>query len=67
MNSSAISTPAPVPMALPEAPNTACVVVSFPATALIRRNAASMLTTAFSICSTIWENEVGTMVPCAWK
>ena len=39
MNSSAISTPAPVPMALPEAPNTACVVVSFPATALIRRNA----------------------------
>lgn len=22
-----------------------------------------MLTTAFSICSTIWENEVGTMVP----
>ena len=34
MNSSAISTPALVPMALPEAPNTACVVVSFPANRL---------------------------------
>ena len=67
IKSRAIITPDPVPIALPDAPYTAWVVVSESDTAFIRRNAARILTTALSICSTIWENEVGTMVPCAWK
>ena len=67
MNSRAIITPDPVPIALPDAPYMAWVVVSESDTALIKRKAARMLTTAFRICSTIWEKEVGTIVPCAWK
>ena len=65
MKMSAMTTPEPVPSALPTAPRRAPSVPS--AAPLMRSHAAPMLTTAFAICSRICETEVGTIVLRAWK
>ena len=64
-NISAAIAPASVPAVPPAAPYAAALFKSLKA--FIRYAAATTLTTALNICSTIWLTAVGTMVRFPWK